>query len=103
MSSSTTSNRQGSVAKRAGLTIALALGALAVVPAIASAATVSRRRRGHHHLSRPLAVKANSVTVTVVGANYRFTHNTPIALTETAPCVQVTATSTDCPLTGYVR
>ena len=42
MSSSTTSHRQGSVAKRAGLTIALALGALAVVPAIASAAaTVS--------------------------------------------------------------
>ena len=43
MSFSAASRRKGSIAKRTGLTLMLGLGALAVVPAIASARTVIHR------------------------------------------------------------
>ena len=94
MSSSNTSHRQGSVAKRAGLTIALALGALAVVPAMASAATAGFAGTTVTYAGTS---SGESVTVSVVGPNYRFVQAS--GMTAAAGCTQVAVgTTVDCPL-----
>ncbi len=95
MSRSTASRRGRSIVKRVGLTCVLALGALAVVPAIASAATASIT--GTTITFADGAVESNGVTVTVVGANYRFADGSGPDPTAGAGCTDTGAT-VDCPL-----
>jgi RTX calcium-binding nonapeptide repeat (4 copies) len=95
MSRSTASRHRRSIVKRAGLTFALALGALAVVPAIASAATVSIT--GTTITFEDTGLEVNGVTVTVVGANYRFADGSGPDPTAGAGCTDTGAT-VDCPL-----
>ena len=96
MSASTISLRKESVAKRGGLTVALALGALVTLPAIASAATWSISAGS---MMSPADASNNNVTITVVsGTHYRIadTTTTPVA---GAGCSDTGAT-VDCPLSS---
>lgn len=94
MSFSAASRRKSSIAKRAGLTLMLGLGALAVVPAIASASTVSIA--GTTITFAAAGGETNGLTVTVVGANYVFTDGSGPDPTAGAGCADGGATVT-CP------
>ena len=97
MSSSTTSHRQGSVAKRAGLTIALALGVLAVVPAIASAAGLVSTAGTVITYTGDAGV--NSVTSDDAGANsYTFAET---GITDTSASCTTAANVTTCTVTAW--
>ena len=95
MSSSTMNRRKGGVARRAGLTVALALGALAAVPAVASASTVSIS--GSTITFAAASGEINGVTVTVVSTNYRFADGPGPDPTAGSGCTDTGAT-VDCPL-----
>jgi Ca2+-binding RTX toxin-like protein len=98
--SSSSKSRDGGVYRRAGLAVALALAALAAVPAIASASSLSSTGVGGTITYAAASGETNHLTVTVVGSNYRFSDTGVSSITESSPCVQVTTTSTDCPLTA---
>jgi Ca2+-binding RTX toxin-like protein len=82
MSSSSMSRRDGGVYRRAGLTVALALAALAAVPAIASAAAVSTS--GTVITYTAASSETNVLTVTNPSANTFVFDEASISITESS-------------------
>ena len=94
MSSSTMSRLKGGVVRRTGLTVGLALAALAAVPALASASSVSENATT---VTFTGTSSSENVTVTVNGSNYRFSQ-TSGTLTASTGCSSVNSTTADCPI-----
>jgi RTX calcium-binding nonapeptide repeat (4 copies) len=82
MSSSSMSRRDGGAYRRAGLTVALALAALAVVPAMASAAAVSTS--GTVITYAAASGETNNLTVTQPAADTYVFNETVISITESS-------------------
>ena len=82
MSSSTVNRRGGGVYRRAGLTVALALVGLAVVPAVASAAAVSTS--GTVITFTAASGETNNLTVTHPGTDTYLFNEASISITESS-------------------
>jgi Ca2+-binding RTX toxin-like protein len=95
MSSSSMSRRDGGAYRRAGLTVALALAALAALPAVASAAIVSSAAGTITY--QAVAGETNSVVVDDPGSTYTFAE-TPI--TAGVGCTQTNANLVTCSDSG---